>query len=352
VAISPGPVDGTAIVGWTVHAHPVWRSGLDVVDTGSGAVIQHVALPDRSDGEGTLRVAPVGHRPVGRAGDGDIVLEQGWFSWSSPASSADFHFGSDDFTAHLAATSLSDVRPLDAARGCGTDIAEAGPRPAGGGTWLACVSPSANQTRLRLIDQAGAVTDIQVQAGLGGSYEGSASDVSPDGRWLYLWNATRLVLTRVDLGTGATTTATGATASDGDPLTALGRWLVPTVAAKVILSPGLAVSPDGTRIYALAVDSSGTASSGVAGSTGILVFDAAAMRQVDRWPPTADFISIAVSADGARVYAAGGPEVYSDGQRSNQPASVTIYDAATGEVQLIAGSLGQGYVTFPGTTIP
>jgi hypothetical protein len=351
VSISPGPVGGTAIVGWTVHAHPVWRSGLDVVDLASGAVVQHVAMPDRSDGDGTLRVAPVGPRPIGLTGDGDVVLDQGWFSWSPATAGGDFHFGSDAFTAHLAGTVLSDVRPFDVARACGTDIAEAGPRPAGRGTWLACVSPSTNQTRLRLIDQAGAVTDVQLQAGLGGSYEGSASDVSPDGRWLYLWNATRLVLTRVDLATGATTTATGASASATDLFTALGRWLVPTAAAKVILSPGLTVSPDGTRIYALGIDSTGAASDAV-GSAGILVFDAASMRQVDRWPPTADFISIAVSADGSQVYAAGGPQVFSDGQQSNQPASVTIYDAATGEVRLIAGSLGQGYVTFPSTTVP
>jgi hypothetical protein len=351
VQIAPGPVDGTALIGWTVHAHPVWKSGVDVVDLAAGTILQHLALPSRNDGEGTLRVSPDGPRPVGIDGNGDLLLEQTWSSWSPPqATNPDYHFGADVFSAHPSGRTLSDAMPFDAARECGSDIFIAGARPSGG-TWLACESATGAQTNLRLIDPNGSVNDTTIRGGVGLG-EGTASDVSPDGRWLYLWDATSLELTRVSLQDGTSKTVTGSSTAALDPLTALGRWLAPPAAAKILLAPGMAISPDGGKVYALGVDPTPINRSGFAGSTGILVFDAASMTQVGRWTPTADFVSIAVNADGSQVYALGASEVSADGSQDTQPASATVFDASTGAVRAISGNLGQGFLTFTGGPLP
>jgi DNA-binding beta-propeller fold protein YncE len=160
-----------------------------------------------------------------------------------------------------------------------------------------------------------------------------------------------LVLTRVDLATGELTTGTGqvALAAD-DPLAALGRWLTPSAAAKVLLSSGIALSPDGTRIYALGIASGGSADR-LPGSAGLFVFDTASLAQVDHWNATADFVSIAVSADGKFVYAAGSPEMGADGSSTTQAASITVFDATDGSVRLLAGQLGHGFILFPSTIL-
>lgn len=353
VAIAPGLAAGTRVVGWTVHVHPVWHSGVDVVDLATATVVSHISLPDRSDGAGTVRLAPVAPKLIGLGGDGRAILSQWWMSWSPPAATNPAsHSGADGFTVAVDGAALSDLQPFAAASQCGYDITEAGPRPNGAGTWLTCPSNSGSQTRLRLIDTAGAVTDMQIGAAVAGYGEGSGSLVSPDGRWLYLWDPTHLELTRVDLADGGTTKASATTATATDPLAALGRWLVPATAAKVLLDPGLAISADGARIYALGVPPGSGVSGDRAGSTGVLVFDATSMRQVDRWAPLADFVSIAVSADGSAVFAAGAPETAVDGSHTSQPASITAYDAATGKIRLIAGNLGQGFVTFPSPILP
>jgi hypothetical protein len=199
------------------------------------------------------------------------------------------------------------------------------------------------------------VRDVRVIGSVdGGGAAGSTAAVSPDGRALFLWNPSTLVLTRVDLESGDVTTgaATAASSRPFDPLTALGRWLAPSAAAKVLLSSGIALSPDGTRIYALGVEPGATASDEFGGSTGVLVFDARSMANVGRWDPTADFVSLAVSPDGRFVYAAGSPRYSADGRVTNQPASVTVFDASSGEVRLIAGRLGNGFLVFPTTVLP
>ena len=80
------------------------------------------------------------------------------------------------------------------------------------------------------------------------------------------------------------------------------RWLAPSAAAKTFLDPGIVASPDGKRIYAIGV--TGSSDPGPGGSTGIYVFDATTLEVLGHWQPTADFTSLAVSADGQFVYAA------------------------------------------------
>ena len=114
------------------------------------------------------------------------------------------------------------------------------------------------------------------------------------------------------------------------------------------LQPSLALSPDGTRLYLLAT----TATSPVdttAGSSGVWVFDAGTLAILGHWAPTADFISIAVSSDGAYVYAAGMPGKDAAGNQTGQDASVTVYQASSGQVRVIAGQLGQVYLNLAPT---
>jgi DNA-binding beta-propeller fold protein YncE len=168
------------------------------------------------------------------------------------------------------------------------------------------------------------------------------------------WNASSRTLTRIDLATGRVTgTATAAQASAGFPdaadrLAALGRsvgqWLAPAAAAKTILQPSIALSPDGSRAYALGVTSPATTD---AGSTGVDVFDTVAMRAIDHWAPLADLVSVGTSPDGRYVYVAGAPEVDATGaRRIGAPASLIVFDASDGTVRLIAGALGLEMATI------
>jgi hypothetical protein len=100
--------------------------------------------------------------------------------------------------------------------------------------------------------------------------------------------------------------------------------------------PGLVVSPDGERIYALGV---GLGPSDAGTPTGIWVFDAETLNLVDHWLPRAMLTSLGVSPDGQFVYAAGANGFDVKGIQNQWPSSVTVYDAATGEIQVIFGDV-------------
>jgi hypothetical protein len=102
--------------------------------------------------------------------------------------------------------------------------------------------------------------------------------------------------------------------------------------------PGLVLSPDGQRLYALGF-ALGANVNGGGMPTGVWVFDAESLNLVDHWPPTAMLNSLAVSADGRFVYAAGANGFDVDGNEALWPASVTIHDAFSGEVQVIYGAV-------------
>jgi hypothetical protein len=170
--------------------------------------------------------------------------------------------------------------------------------------------------------------------------------VSADGSTLYVWDPSTEVLTRVDLASGDKTSGKGIAAADPGPLAALGTWLAPVAAAKSWLHGALVVSPDGSRVYAIGIKE-GASERDMAGSTGVFVFDAATLEPTTIWQPTADYVSIAVSADGKLVFAAGLPGVDAAGRNKiTQQASITIFDAGDGSVRLIAGQLGGDALTF------
>lgn len=338
-----------AYVGWSARAHPVWHAGFAAVDLQANAVIQRLALADRSDGAGDSRTYADAPRAFSSLGSDRVVLSQSWYRWSPAASAnATYHFATDAWTGRVVAGSLRSVTPMEAAGGCGETIDQAGALPSGA-WWLACSTSASGSVVLRRVDADGVVSGNGDVSGSG--IDGQTSVLSKDGAALYLWSPVSLTMTRVDLATGSTTTgqAPKPAAAAADPLTALGRWLAPPAAAKVLLSAGLAISPDGTRLYALGIVGDPGSAEG-AGSAGVLVFDAASLAPLGRWAPTADFVSIAVSADGRFVYAAGGPDFGADGHETGQDASITVFDA-DGNVRLVAGQLGSATVTFPTTAI-
>ena len=109
--------------------------------------------------------------------------------------------------------------------------------------------------------------------------------------------------------------------------------------------PGVVVSPDGRRVYALGM---GRGSGDAGSSTGVWVFNAATLELVDHWEARALLSSLAVSDDGAFIYAIGAAGRDTQGNESTWPASLTVYDAATGEIQVLYGAIGEGqWLAFP-----
>ncbi len=121
------------------------------------------------------------------------------------------------------------------------------------------------------------------------------------------------------------------------------------------MEPAIAVAPDGSRIYLLGLDDETPAGLGV--STGVHVVDTATLAEVATWPPTADWMSIALSGDGSLVYLVGvagmGPDasgrLVEDPAR---PASLTVLDAASGTMRALAGHLDAEYLLLDPTLVP
>src|SRR5439155_8780308 len=172
---------------------------------------------------------------------------------------------------------------LQQGTGCGEDVNLAGPLP-DGGLWLSCVRAATTIRRLHPDGSLAGETTV-----VSAPIDGSTSVVSPDGAFLYLWNPLSSELTRIELATGEATKtkAPAAAITTADPLGAFGRWLAPSVAAKNFLEPGIAISPDGTRIYALGVQ--GLDHGDLGGSAGLVVFDVGSILAPGRCPSTGEF---------------------------------------------------------------
>ncbi len=123
----------------------------------------------------------------------------------------------------------------------------------------------------------------------------------------------------------------------------VGRLLAPTALAKVLIEPGVVAHQDTHRIFGLGVGGE----DGTGGSTGVYAFDTDTLAPVGHWAPTADFSSIAINGDGSSVYAASMGGVAADGSEfPGNGASVTVFDSAGGQVQVLAGKLGTGGILF------
>jgi hypothetical protein len=338
-------------VGWSLRAHPVWHSGVLVVDLSSGQVVGELELPDASDGVDDTRRVVQAPKVVGFIRSGTVLIGRGWYSWSPPASqSPSFTAENDVFTAVFNGGRLTDAHPVPTASDCGPVIVRAGPL-AEGAYWLACTDGGPQRTVIRRLGpDGGLLGDVLCLGQLRHRY-------GPDGG-----EPGRLQAVRLGSGGGRRDQGHPGVGRPGHrqghrrgrdpgPLTALGNWLAPAASAKSWLRGALAISPDGTRIYAIGIKE-GVDERDMAGSAGVFVFDAATLDPITIWQPTADYISVAVSADGRLVYASGLPGVDAVGRvKLTQQASITVFDTTDGTIRLIAGRLGGDALSFLTPTI-
>lgn len=337
-------------VGWSFRAHPVWHSGVLVIDLSSGLIVGRLELPDSTDGVDNARRVTDAPRVVGTIRSGTVLIARGYYEWSPPASQEpSYTFENHVFTASFDAGRLTDAKLVPNASDCGGSVVRAGSLPEGA-FWLACTTGGPQLTAIRRLGPDNALLgDVRISGSAGVDTDPTA--VSADGSKLFVWDPTSGVLTSVDLASGDKTSGKGTAAADEGPLTALGNWLAPNAAAKSWLRGALAISPDGTRVYAIGIKE-GSGDRGMTGSAGVYVFDAATLDPITTWQPTADYVSVAVSADGRLVYAAGLPGVdASGGLKLAQQASITVFDVTDGSIRLIAGELGGDALSFLSTTL-
>lgn len=347
--IGVAPDGRTAFFAWSArNGADGWTSGIDVIDVASRTVANSRAVPAPADAGGkpltrnapTVKVSPAGDR---------IVLASFWFvedpNVSNPPS------GRDRWTAPLVDGTVGEITRLDPepADQCGEmDLGLIDSNS----YYLLCAGASGDLTVRRIALDGSRIGDTLVARTEGEFSGGSLTARSGDG--LYIWDPVAAVISRVDLTSGALTASPAAAADTSaiDALGAIGRrlghWIAPSALAKLLLEPGLVISPDGSRVYALGVTSSAPTSRG---STGMYAFDAASLAPIGHWAPTADFTSVAVSADGRFVYASAQGGVDAAGRASSNGSSVTVFDASDGSVRLIAGELGSTDLWFATPTL-
>jgi hypothetical protein len=344
-------------LGRAIRQPPRWTVGVDVVDLAAGRVVQSLPLWTAAShvGSGASAFARYAWSPqiVVAPGGGQVVMQASVMT-----------IGEIDRTGYWSASidglRVGELRRLPAGAGSlsGEDCRDTFASFLDGRTLFAlCVSPTqAGVVLIRRVTLDGrSLGDIDLSRTFPDTYiAGRLLDRA--GGALYLWDPFSLTIARVDLRTGAISSRTIDRASlatgpgiGADPVAgigrALGRWIAPSAAAKIWLEPAMALSPDGSRLYALAVNSKNfTEMEG--GSAGVVVLDSRTLDVLDHWPPAADLVSIAASADGRFVYASGMSSVGSGGERTDQPASVTVYDAATGRLVAFLGQLGEDWVMF------
>jgi hypothetical protein len=348
VLTAMGFSDGGAFgfVGWSTRAGNQWKSGVLVVELLTGEIVSELPLPDATSGDEDSRRVLLAPRVIEMAGAGGVALARSWYEFTPPDSDRPIYtFDVEAFRASFRGGLLGDLAAVPGVAGCGDTLRFAGAL-ADGGTWVVCTSGGTAETTLRRVGADGGLMPDVIVAG-GEGIEGDATVLSRDGSTLFAWNPASATLTKVDIATGATTTGDGLLArADAGPLVALGRWLAPVAAAKSLLRSSVIVSPDGSRVYAIGVRD-GVENPEVIGSAGVFVFDAATLELIDQYPPTADFVSLAIGVDGRFVYAAGLPGVDALGRQTpGQGASVTAFDTADGSTRLIAGQLGNGPIAF------
>jgi hypothetical protein len=333
-------------IGWSERAGSVWQSGVLVVELRTAEVVSELPLPDMTSGDEDSRRVRNAPRVLSSTGGDALVIGSSWYEFSPPDSDrATYTFDTEAFRVSFTGGLLGDLSPVPGMSGCG-DVVRFGGALSDGGTWVACSRGGAFQTTLRRVAGNGdTLPDVHL-SGEGG-LEGDTTALSRDGSTLFAWNPASAMLTKVDVASGMTTTGEGLVArADTGPLAALGRWLAPVAAAKSFLRSSVVVSPDGSRVYAIGVKA-GVENPEVVGSAGVFGFDAATLELIDIYDPTADFVSLAIGADGRFVYAAGLPGVDALGRRvAGQGPSITVFDTADGSIRLIAGQLGVGGITF------
>ena len=346
VVMSFSPDGRLGFVGWSLRKPPVWKSGLVVVDLAAGTVVKRLALPDESTGPDTAPLNVLGARVTFSPDGGTALVARP--GYSIDRSSRELHGLTDLFRVPSDGLSVDPSPILSSSAQCRDGQADAGVT-SDGRIWLLCWANGGGPLDLRRIGADGTVLGDTAVDAFG---EDGVWTPTRDGTGLYFWSPLNRTISRVDLATGDKTTATApapSSSTDVDPLRALGRWLAPAVAAKEFLLPGLVLSPDGSRLYALGVSRGST---DFIGSAGVFVFDTASLVPLDNWAPQADYTSIALSADGRFVYAIGAPGVDAAGYQSAFGSSITVYDASDGSIRLQAGQLEHDDMRFLAPILP
>lgn len=341
------PDHGVIFVGWSrFDGRHGWTAGVDVVSIASELVVGQVELPLTRPSSQFTRYAwsapTVTLSPSGRR----VLITDAWYA----PDGAFLMTGAQTWTGSFDGSTIGGLREGGRTT-TGCNVASSGPID-DTRSFVLCVGPDGDVSLFRF-DASGQPIDNEptkpsdFQAALDG-----LSQAVRAGDHVYLWQPVGHTLIEFDLRTGdhriatATTTAaapsTDAFASLGR---AIGRWLAPAAVAKIFVEPGIVASPDGKTVYTLGIRS--LAGEDNDGSLGVFVFDTESMQQTAHWQPTADYISLAISADGRYVYALGQPQVDAAGKPTEQGASITVFDASNGQIVAIAGQLGsQGYL-FP-----
>jgi len=322
-------------LGWAKWVTGAWAYGVDVVDVASGRVLQ--SLPITGSWAPDVQAAAV--RAVAAPDGGHVML----LSYAYTAAGATI------------IRSMAGVAPDG-------DLLVAGVFPslaADASAAAACAFPDEgfataaiyyaicpDGTLHRLTPEGVRQPDVTVPGMTAGALAvGGGARSDPTRGRLYVWDPFAHALAAVDavngvvLGTVVAPRATGAVSPMDRALRAVGDWLAPPAAAKIALAPAVQLSPDGLRLYALGVTGSGIEDGG--GSAGVFAFDLASLTFAGRWASTADLSGISLSQDGSVLYATGLEGVDATGARADQPASLTAFDTATGEVRLILGALAE-----------
>jgi hypothetical protein len=354
--------DGLAYVGWTVRDASTWTSGVDVVDVGAGTIVQQVSLPPfavLTDAVGATTQPTFAWAPVAIEGPGSTSVVIGQVRGRLPSSQDVALPDPTHWSAPLVGGRVGSLTAFATGEGSldggGCDPVDEAFVDAS--TYSVLCRATGKELR---VDATGrTVGEVQVPGFSSGSF---ASSVSAADGTRYIWMPYGHRLVRVDPdGTVRDATVDPTAAGDGnaDGLAGLGRDLArliaPAADAKLYLEPAIALSPDGGHLYLLGSRAGDPYST--AGSTGVIVVDTRDLSVVDRWEPTADFVSIGVGQDGSLVYALGAPGIRQlpSGEievSDSVPASLTVFDAASGKVRALAGQLGSDYLRLDPGLMP
>ena len=342
-----------AFLGWSVRDGADWKAGLDIVDIASGAVAATAPLPvvtpDVKTDRPIIRVAPA----ATLSPDGSTILASSFWYVDDPTTGAP-PSGTDHWTSSFDGTKVGRLSAAGStfAGPCGEfdqglvddDL-----------YYVLCYNASGQILFKRIARDGTAAGDPVMLENSGGTDGGNLTVRVGDS--LFVWGPITRTLGRIDLKTGTIETAVAPTATVEDEGFGglaglgrdLGRWLAPSAAAKTFLDPGIVASPDGKQIYAIGVTGSSDPRQEVRPAS--MSFDASTLDVLGHWQPTADFTSIAVSADGRSVYAAAPGGVDAAGLSAPNGASITVFDTTDGSVDLIAGKLGSSDLFLTDRTV-
>jgi hypothetical protein len=238
---------------------------------------------------------------------------------------------------HFVAWIHGHVLPLEPVEGFGTKGAgadgrctETSPELAGRDTVFGiCHDASWKPEFLRSVDiQTGRVLELDLEPVVKGFWPMTLVD----GSALFLWDPFSHRLARIHVPSAKLDAAVviEAPATALEPLDRLARslsaWIAPPAMAKIMLEPGLALSPDGRRLYVVAMSGDGITHPGRASTIHVLDPGTLALRAT--WAVEPDVVSIAIAPNGTDVI------VGTLGEATElvaPPASVTVLDPYTGK---------------------